>query len=298
MFMTTDTAESWARQIHTAAGQTVESVLRIGRLFIAAKGALPYGEFCRMFTEHLVPFDRHAAAKLMRVAAHPVLSNVALVPHLPPSWSVLVELSRIPNETLEHGITEGRLTASITRREVNEWLTQTRQLVAPAPAEPSVPMTRALRQLRMVKVKQMADEGHRSDQIAEEVGLTVEGLKAAMKKAGIVCVADKVAGRTRRLNADRIVDHIVQSAEDIAVDERLINFATLSGDRLDGWIVSLTGSQRAIGHLVGRLRKQKERYDSDQKTHTAHVEDPSGADQSDGGAPGVREPAPVHPVAR
>ena len=48
-----------------------------------AKADLPHGEWGLLFERELVPFGRTTAARLMAIAEHPVLSNVAHVQHLP-----------------------------------------------------------------------------------------------------------------------------------------------------------------------------------------------------------------------
>lgn len=291
----TDSAESWAKTINAAARQTVESIVSIGRLFVAAKRSLPHGEFCRLFADHLVPFKRNTAEAFMRLANHPVISNADHDHNLPANWTVLNDLARIPADILLHGIAHGRLTPAITRSEVKAWRQAIDALPAPVvttKAEARGALTavqqKAQRKIRLIKITQLAQEGHRSDQIAAALGLHPATVKKELKKAGIVCVADKFTSRAHRLNADRIVDHMVQSAEDIAVDERLINFATLTPNRLDAWITSLLDSQRAIGHLVGKLRTQKERYDRQPKIDSPQLEDPTRSDQSDDRTAGVR----------
>lgn len=111
----------WTRRLTEAWTEMAEAVrertLKIGIMLLEAKADLPHGEFFKMVESEL-PFGTSAANKLMAVAANPVLANPEHVPHLPPSWGTLYELSRIPAEKLEKAIKSGKVHAGLERHEV------------------------------------------------------------------------------------------------------------------------------------------------------------------------------------
>src|SRR5262245_20790937 len=92
-------SKEWTSCIAAAWRKGVEAFIETGRLLIEAKDALDHGQFEAMVRLKL-PFDPSVARKLMAVARHPVLSNRAHAHVLPPSWTTLYELTKLPDETL------------------------------------------------------------------------------------------------------------------------------------------------------------------------------------------------------
>jgi hypothetical protein len=107
----------WTSRIAAAWQKGVEAILETGRLLIEAKAALNHGEFESVIQLKL-PFDRRTAQRLMAIARHPVVSNAAHAPHLPPSWMTLYELTKLPPETLLPKIEDGSITPKTERRDV------------------------------------------------------------------------------------------------------------------------------------------------------------------------------------
>jgi hypothetical protein len=116
-------AEYWAPKIHCEWRKSIDGILGVGRQLIAAKEACEHGEFLRLFKGHEnavsepLPFCRESAFKLISIAEHEVLSNVAHVQHLPQSWGTLYELAKLDDETLIAGIKAGEITPDMTRAE-------------------------------------------------------------------------------------------------------------------------------------------------------------------------------------
>ena len=63
-------------------------------MLVQAKAALEDGEF-RTLIEKELPFQKSAAAALMLIARHEVISNVQHVGHLPASWGTLAVLAQL-----------------------------------------------------------------------------------------------------------------------------------------------------------------------------------------------------------
>jgi Protein of unknown function (DUF3102) len=107
----------WTSRIAAAWQKGVEAILETGRLLIEAKAALKHGEFESMVQLKL-PFNPGTAQRLMAVARHPVISNAAHAPLLPPSWMTLYELTKLSPETLLPKIEDGSITPKTERRDV------------------------------------------------------------------------------------------------------------------------------------------------------------------------------------
>lgn len=116
--------QEWADKITDASGQAVEKILAMGRLLLEAKKAIKHGEWERLFKGHPqaianpVRFSVEMARMLMKIAAHPVLSNGNYSSLLPLSWRTLHELTFIPEADLLDLLATGSLTPETTQAEV------------------------------------------------------------------------------------------------------------------------------------------------------------------------------------
>ena len=110
------TAFQWAKAITLEHGKTVESILAIGHLFLAAKKMLPHGEFQHVFVD--LPIDRRMAEIYMAIARNPVIGNAKHISHLPIAVSTLYQLCRLPPAVLQGAIAHGRVHPGLQRDEV------------------------------------------------------------------------------------------------------------------------------------------------------------------------------------
>lgn len=90
----------FAKEINAAYRRSVESILEIGDLLIAAKEKLPHGEYEEMVDEDL-PFGPSQARRYKRIAEDERLRKRAHVHALPAAMSTLVELSKCTDEQLD-----------------------------------------------------------------------------------------------------------------------------------------------------------------------------------------------------
>ena len=111
-------AEQWANQINVQLGRSVEAIVTTGSLLLKAKADLAHGEWGRMFHEQLIPLSQDTATRYMAIASHPIIANSAHVRNLPPSYSTLYELTKLPEPTLKHALKDGLITPSMERKEV------------------------------------------------------------------------------------------------------------------------------------------------------------------------------------
>jgi hypothetical protein len=127
----------WAARITACWRASVEAILEVGRLLIAAKEALPHGQFGPMIKSEL-PFTESTAQRLMTIAADQRLSNPAHVQHLPPSWGTLYELTKLPDDEFEAKISDGTIRPDMMRRDLAPPKAE-----APGPALQPTPLPRA-----------------------------------------------------------------------------------------------------------------------------------------------------------
>ncbi|MBZ5500466.1 MAG: DUF3102 domain-containing protein [Acidobacteriia bacterium] len=129
------TPEQWAEQIRGCLSQTVGAVIESGRKLAEAKDILEHGEWLGMFRQKLLPINERHAQMLVKIAAHPVLSNPNHWYVFPNSWRTLYELTRVPNCILEEEIKAGRVHPEMTRGDALRLavvVTKHRQLLAVA----------------------------------------------------------------------------------------------------------------------------------------------------------------------
>jgi hypothetical protein len=97
--------------------KSIEGIIETGRELIEQKRDTDHGEWIKIFEDNK-PFSRETAHKLIAIAEHPVLSNVAHVQHLPQPWSTLYELSQMPEQLLLRLIQESKVHPELKRSEV------------------------------------------------------------------------------------------------------------------------------------------------------------------------------------
>jgi hypothetical protein len=113
------TISQWKNYISEPWQKAVESIVETGQRLIEARENIEHGEWENIFKDNK-PFSISTAKRLINIAEHPVLSNRAHAPVLPPSWYTLYEISQIPEYLLLHMIKDGRVHPELTRREAVE----------------------------------------------------------------------------------------------------------------------------------------------------------------------------------
>jgi transposase-like protein len=109
---------------------------------------------------------------------------------------------------------------------------------------------------REALARELAGTGHRSEQIASKLGMTHRSLKELCRRVGITIVADETVRRSRRLNANRVIEATVRSAESSPELLKAINFADLDRALIGEWVSSLSESIRALRSLKTILEKE------------------------------------------
>ena len=112
----TRTREEWAQVINADWRKSIESIIQTGRDLAAAKAELPHGEFGKMVDQDLI-FTIQTADKLMKVAGHPAIANYATSRNLPPSWTVLSQLTSLSEADFTDAQERGLVTPDTTIRD-------------------------------------------------------------------------------------------------------------------------------------------------------------------------------------
>jgi hypothetical protein len=118
-----DLRREWRDRIAGAWVKTYEAIIEVGRLLVAAKKALPYGEFGKMVSLEL-PFSASTAQRLMAISTDRRITNAAHVQLLPPHWGTLYELSRLSDRAFEHHLAKGHIKPDMRREDAVALLTR------------------------------------------------------------------------------------------------------------------------------------------------------------------------------
>jgi hypothetical protein len=108
---------------------------------------------------------------------------------------------------------------------------------------------------RLEKITTLAGKGWSSPQIAREVGNTEEYVRKLARDNGIEIPADRLIGRTKRIDSGRIARETVMSLDALTSSLRLINYDDLDVAEAQEWATSLTESMRALNRFVKQIKE-------------------------------------------
>lgn len=108
------------------------------------------------------------------------------------------------------------------------------------------------RQQRADKIRDFAGRGYSTRQMLEMVGIGQRAIKIIAKDFGIEIPADKVIGKTKRHDSNRIVDNVVDELASLYLSLELIDYTHLDQERAEHWANSLDESFK----ILTRFRKQ------------------------------------------
>lgn len=115
-------------------------------------------------------------------------------------------------------------------------------------------------QQRRDRIREMAAEGHSTRQMAVTLGVGEETCRAFVKAEGIDVPADRAIGKSKRHDANRIIDQMVSDAENLCADTDLIDFTQIDRAQLPAWIESLQKSRRALSAFIRRLEEEQKKH--------------------------------------
>lgn len=105
------------------------------------------------------------------------------------------------------------------------------------------------------RIASLAAEGYTRRQIAEITGMSHEGLSAGAKREGITFPADRVVGKTRTIDTNRVISQSVAQLEGLAMALDLINPDDIDPERAQEWSDSLTQSIRALRKAHNQIKE-------------------------------------------
>lgn len=158
----------------------------------------------------------------------------------------------ISDDEFEEVLAEAKEEENLSRSNVLRKLDKAK---AKHPVEPTNPRSLAAVAARKEKVREMAANAYTSRQIAETIGVSVSRVTEICKELNIDVPADAVVGKTRRLDATRIVTDTVISLEATVMSLGLVDFDDLDLADLDEWVTSLSSSLSSLNKFHKQLKE-------------------------------------------
>lgn len=121
---------------------------------------------------------------------------------------------------------------------------------------PPTGKSKAAIEARRATMRQMAAEGHTRAQVADAVGMTVKSVSNWAADESVSFPADAVTSRSRRLDTNRVVAVMAETAEHLTDEVPRIDFADLDRAQCAEWIVQLKTGHRALGAFIRQLEKE------------------------------------------
>lgn len=178
-----------------------------------------------------------SVGRAQAVQEHAVPELVAAVERGEVSVNSAADLAREPASLQRAALQSG----SVTRiaREAKEAREQTRRPEAE----------------RVEQIRAMAERGHTAVQIARSIGIGEERVRELSNRNGVEITAEKVMGKVRRLDSNRIVSQTVLQVAGIGGLFKQIDYAALNRDDLGEWVSSLSESINALTRLRNKLKE-------------------------------------------
>lgn len=104
-------------------------------------------------------------------------------------------------------------------------------------------------------IASLANEGYSSRQMPSRVGVTEESVRQIARDYGIDIPADRVVGKTRRINSTEVAENTVTALDGLAMGVELIDFDAIDWSRSADWAGSLTHSLRVLNRFAKQIKE-------------------------------------------
>lgn len=152
----------------------------------------------------------------------------------------------VPDEAFEAGLADAKNEKNLTRANVV-------RRVQRRAAEPDAGIDLSTPAGRRARIAELAGQNYSSRQIADHVGMTDQSVRTAARDHGIEIPADKVMGRTRKHDSNRIVEETTHALDGLRMGLELVDFAALDPEKIPAWSSSLKKSIRSLNQFSREL---------------------------------------------
>lgn len=159
---------------------------------------------------------------------------------------------------LADGISDSRFEMALLRARADGNLSRAHLVrVLHAPEQPDVPLRPEQLSVKQKtdRIAELAPTGMNAAHIAEQLGIGVDHTRRLAKAGGITIVADKVMGRTRRIDSTKVLAETVAVLDGLQPGLRLIDFDDVDLTDVADWSASLADSLRALNRLAKKIKE-------------------------------------------
>jgi len=186
-----------------------------------------------------------AAGTINRTRSGPGRSSREITDRHRLHWGYVM-FDGVSDEQFDAAINEGRRQGSLQRKLLEEILhpiqVAHRRETRKGHERTWMPLTERLDQIR-----RLANTGHRSNQIAQMLGISGDHVRRLAKTHDIRLPEGRTGSRT--INADRVMAESTSTLEGVAMAIGLIDTDELDPGRVPEWAASLKDSIRTLQHL-------------------------------------------------
>ena len=114
------TIQDYAKAINSSWRKTTDSVLETARLCAEAEKKLRPEEKNKLFKD--LDFNKATFSKLAKIGSQPRLQTEAVKSLLPPNYTIVYEVAKLPESDLQVAIKEGIISPKMARGDLDAWL--------------------------------------------------------------------------------------------------------------------------------------------------------------------------------
>lgn len=188
--------------------------------------------------------DYERAGQPVRVGLVPdrtKLSPEAYIPHAQERSDIYGLSDGVNPEEFDQAIADAKEQGNLSRANV---VRKVKQQTAPQ-----------TRDAKADVIEDLASQGYSSRQMSPKVGVTDARVREIARAYGIEIPADKIVGRSRRIDHTAAVESAVTELDNWASSLTFIDFAEVDVAEADEWVASLTNSLTELRRFIKQIKE-------------------------------------------
>jgi hypothetical protein len=159
----------------------------------------------------------------------------------------------VPDDQFEEALAEARDEGNLSRRNV------IRKIHGSPPERGDTPTRRSPVRDRVERIRSLSEQRFTSRQISSQLGITPEYTRELARRHGVEIPADRVIGKTKHIDPQRVIRETVYALEGLRQGLNLVSTEDMdefAPEQVREWLSSLNESLRCLRHLVKELNQR------------------------------------------